>query len=96
VSLPVSSWLALVVLLWVGTIPFAALGVAFGYLLDGETAQIATMIVYFVMAILGGFWAPIDQFRPACGRWGRRCRPSGTATSAGAWWTGTPRTCGTP
>lgn len=71
VSLPVGNWLALVAVLWIGTIPFAALGVAFGYLLDGETAQIATMIVYFVLAILGGFWAPIDQFPAGLRRVGK-------------------------
>lgn len=62
VSLPPATWLGTVLLLWVCTVPFALLGVAIGYLVDGETAQMATMVVYLLLAVLGGIWVPIDQF----------------------------------
>jgi ABC-2 type transport system permease protein len=62
VSLPVDHWLLILALMIVGTFPFAALGTAIGYLVDGETAQLVTMISYLGLAILGGFWFPVDNF----------------------------------
>ena len=62
VSLPVGHWLMILAFMIVGTFPFAALGTAIGYLVDGETAQLATMISYLALAILGGFWFPVDNF----------------------------------
>jgi ABC-2 type transport system permease protein len=62
VSLPPGHWLLILALMVVGTFPFAALGTAIGYLVDGETAQLATMISYLGLAILGGFWFPVDNF----------------------------------
>jgi ABC-2 type transport system permease protein len=61
VSLPAGRWLLVLALLWLGTLPFAALGVAIGYLVDGETAQVVTIISYVALAVLGGFWFPVDQ-----------------------------------
>lgn len=62
VSLPPGHWLLIVAFLWLGTLPFAALGAAIGYLVDGETAQLVTMISYLTLAIMGGFWFPVDNF----------------------------------
>jgi ABC-2 type transport system permease protein len=62
VSLPLGHWLLILVSMIVGTFPFAALGTAIGYLVDGETAQLATMVSYLVLAIMGGFWFPVDNF----------------------------------
>ena len=62
VSLPVGHWALILAFLWLGTVPFAALGVAIGYLVDGETAQLAIMISYLTLAIMGGFWFPVDNF----------------------------------
>jgi ABC-2 type transport system permease protein len=62
VSLPPAHWLGILGLMIVGTFPFAALGATIGYLVDGETAQLVTMISYLALAILGGFWFPVDNF----------------------------------
>lgn len=35
----------MVLLLWVGTLPFAAFGIPVGYLLDPDTAQPVTVVV---------------------------------------------------
>ncbi|PZG32530.1 hypothetical protein C1I98_29290 [Spongiactinospora gelatinilytica] len=59
VRLPMLTWVALVPLIWVGVLPFAALGVAFGYSLQGPAANIAMMVVYFGLSILGGLWLPV-------------------------------------
>jgi ABC-2 type transport system permease protein len=59
VRLPAGTWPLLVVLLWAGVLPFAALGVAFGYALQGQAANLAMMIVYFGLSVLGGLWVPV-------------------------------------
>lgn len=60
VELGLATWLELVPVLVLGSIPFAALAVALGYFLRPENAQPVTMLLYFVMAILGGLFAPIS------------------------------------
>jgi ABC-2 type transport system permease protein len=67
VSLDVPRAIALVLLLAVGSLPFAALGVLIGYLFDGDSAQGATMAALFGLAILGGLWAPVATFPTALG-----------------------------
>ncbi|NAS20264.1 ABC transporter permease [Herbidospora sp. NEAU-GS84] len=61
VRLPAATWLALPLLIWAGVVPFAALGVAFGYSLKGQSATIAMMVAYFVLAVLGGLWLPVSR-----------------------------------
>ncbi len=58
VSLGAGSWIEMVGLLWVGALPFAALGILLGFLFDVDSAQAGTMITYFALAILGGLWWP--------------------------------------
>lgn len=48
--------LALVLL--AGAIPFCALGLVIGLLLDGQTAQVAQMITLITLAFLGGIFIP--------------------------------------
>lgn len=60
VRLPVGEWLALVLLLWLGVVPFAALGLIIGSVLAGDTAQSVAMISMFGLAILGGLWFPVE------------------------------------
>jgi ABC-2 type transport system permease protein len=62
VKLSVAQWALLVVMLWVGAIPFAVLGVAIGYLAKGQAAQGLTVGLYFAIAILGGLWWPTELF----------------------------------
>jgi ABC-2 type transport system permease protein len=62
VDLPLDRWLALVVVLWLGTIPFALLGLAVGYSLPPQIAQPATFITFFTLSILGGLLVPVEVF----------------------------------
>lgn len=52
----------MVAVLALGSIPFAALGLVIGYLLDAESAQGGMVLAYFSLAILGGLFAPTDAF----------------------------------
>ncbi|NUT41825.1 MAG: ABC transporter permease [Thermoactinospora sp.] len=60
VRLPAATWPALVLLIWVGVIPFAMLGIAFGYSMRGQSASLAMMGVYFLLSVLGGLWLPVE------------------------------------
>ncbi|NEB79247.1 ABC transporter permease [Streptomyces sp. SID14478] len=55
-------WLALTAAIWAGSLCFAALGVAIGYLASGDAVRPITMIVYFGLSILGGLWMPTTTF----------------------------------
>ncbi|WP_061292872.1 ABC transporter permease [Herbidospora cretacea] len=61
VRLPAGTWLVLPLLIWIGVAPFAALGVAFGYSFRGQSANIVTMVVFFLLAVLGGLWLPVSR-----------------------------------
>ncbi|TMR24242.1 ABC transporter permease [Nonomuraea turkmeniaca] len=103
VRLPLWAWPALVALIWLGVMPFAALGVAFGYTLKGQAANLAMMGVYFVLSVLGGLWLPLQampegmralaEYSPAyqAGSLGWRVLegqwPSGTGVGLLAAWT---------
>jgi ABC-2 type transport system permease protein len=53
-------WPALVLVLCVGCLPFAAIGLVIGSLVEAETAQGLTMVAYLAMAALGGIWMPVS------------------------------------
>ncbi|WP_327270573.1 ABC transporter permease [Streptomyces sp. NBC_01218] len=55
-------WLALTGVVWAGSLVFAALGVAIGYLAHGDAVRPITMIIYFGLSILGGLWMPTTTF----------------------------------
>ncbi|MEV0257379.1 ABC transporter permease [Streptomyces sp. NPDC050732] len=55
-------WLALTGAIWAGSLCFAALGVAIGYLASGDAVRPITMIVYFGLSLLGGLWMPVTTF----------------------------------
>ncbi len=55
-------WLALTGSIWAGSLVFAALGVAIGYLATGDTVRPLSMLVYFGLSILGGLWMPTGNF----------------------------------
>ncbi|MEU3754416.1 ABC transporter permease [Streptomyces olivoreticuli] len=55
-------WFALTGAIWAGSIVFAALGVAVGYLATGDAVRPITMIIYFGLSILGGLWMPTSTF----------------------------------
>jgi len=62
VRLPMSHWVAVVLLLWLGTAPFALLGLGLGYLVSVQVAQPVTMLLNLGMSILGGLWFPTALF----------------------------------
>lgn len=55
-------WFALTGAIWAGSLVFAALGVAIGYLATGDAVRPITMIIYFVLSILGGLWMPTTVY----------------------------------
>ncbi|MEV7522416.1 ABC transporter permease [Streptomyces sp. NPDC091371] len=55
-------WFALTGAIWAGSLVFAALGVALGYLVSGDSVRPLTMLVYFGLSILGGLWMPTANF----------------------------------
>jgi ABC-2 type transport system permease protein len=59
VGLPTA--LATIAVLALGSIPFAALGLLIGYVLDVESAQGGMVLSYFTLAILGGLFTPLPM-----------------------------------
>jgi ABC-2 type transport system permease protein len=62
VRLDAWQWLALTGAIWAGSLVFAALGVAIGYLATGDAVRPITMITYFGLSMLGGLWMPSTTF----------------------------------
>ncbi|MFD5470094.1 ABC transporter permease [Streptomyces sp. NPDC127105] len=62
VRLEAWQWLALTGAIWAGSLVFAALGVAIGYLASGDAVRPITMIIYFGLSMLGGLWMPSTAF----------------------------------
>jgi ABC-2 type transport system ATP-binding protein len=65
VRLEAWQWAAGLGLVWAGTLPFVALGIAIGLLTNSTTAYAVTTALYFALAALGGLWVPPAQFPPA-------------------------------
>ncbi|MEV7541813.1 ABC transporter permease [Streptomyces sp. NPDC089915] len=55
-------WLALTGAIWAGSLVFAALGVAIGYLAGADNVRPLSMLFYFGLSILGGLWMPTAAF----------------------------------
>ncbi|KAA9378304.1 ABC transporter permease [Microbispora cellulosiformans] len=62
VTLPPQRWLAIIVLLWAGTVPFSLLGLGNGYRLSGQTAAVANVATMLTLSIVGGLWIPAETF----------------------------------
>lgn len=62
VSLPVTTWLGLVGIIWVASLPFVGLGILIGYTFRDEVAQGVSMVTLFVLSIGGGLWMPVTLF----------------------------------
>lgn len=58
VHLAAWQWVADLGLLWVGTLPFVALGLAIGSLVNSTVAFAASTGLWFALAALGGLWVP--------------------------------------
>lgn len=52
-------WIAIGVVIWLGSMAFTALAIAIGYRFMPDTVQPITMFVYLGMSILGGLWFPV-------------------------------------
>lgn len=61
VSLDAGHWIALLVLLWLGVVPVAILGLVVGYATGADAAFGVIYGLYTVMAALGGLWMPISM-----------------------------------
>ncbi len=59
VSLPLWQWVVTAMIIWLGSMIFAALAVAIGYRFAPDQAQPITMLIYFAFTILGGIWFPL-------------------------------------
>lgn len=62
VTMPGGQWVALVAASWLGSLPFAALGVLIGSAASVDTAQPLVTGVMFFLAILGGIFIPLQVF----------------------------------
>ena len=62
VRLEAGQWVALGVLLWIGSIPLAVLGIAIGHALGAESAFGMLYGLSVVLSALGGLWMPISMF----------------------------------
>lgn len=62
VTLSVGEWLLVLFVMWLGTIPFALLGLAFGYALKPNLAQPASFLTFFSLSVLGGLLVPAAAF----------------------------------
>ena len=61
VSLPLGRWVEMTALIIVGLLPFAAMGVAAGHVLDVDSVGPATGVSLAIFAFLGGTWFPITS-----------------------------------
>lgn len=62
VTLSVGEWLLVLLVMWLGTIPFALLGLALGYALKPNLAQPASFLSFFSLSVLGGLLVPAAAF----------------------------------
>jgi len=65
VRLSPGQWIGIVALMWVATLPFAALGTLIGSLVGADAAQPVTLACYFSLSIIGGLWMPVSQLPSA-------------------------------
>ncbi len=59
VTLSIRKWVEIFGWLWIGSVPFSALGVLIG--LAGNAAQILGTLVYLTLSFLGGLWTPVQM-----------------------------------
>lgn len=62
IELSAGRWVLIVIVLWLGTIPFAMLGLAMGYALPPNIANSASFLTFFTLSVLGGLLIPVDVF----------------------------------
>jgi ABC-2 type transport system permease protein len=62
VRLAAWQWVALPVVLWLGTLPFTLLGIGNGYRLSSQTTGVVNMACMVGLSVLGGLWFPVQAF----------------------------------
>ncbi|MEU7608638.1 ABC transporter permease [Micromonospora sp. NPDC049204] len=65
VHLDAARWTALLLLLWAGSVPFALLGLAIGYGLAPQLAQVVNFLAFLGLSVLGGLLLPVTYFPAA-------------------------------
>jgi ABC-2 type transport system permease protein len=65
VSLPASSWLTLLVVDVLGVLPFCAIGLFIGTLVNGSGAPAVINLIYLPMSFLSGLWMPLTALPSA-------------------------------
>jgi ABC-2 type transport system permease protein len=64
VRLAPAVWLELIVALVLGSIPFAALGLAIGFVAGPNSAPAIVNVIYLPLSFLSGLWIPIEALPP--------------------------------
>ncbi|MEU0132571.1 ABC transporter permease [Streptomyces sp. NPDC006296] len=62
VRLALWQWGALVLLLWIGALPFTLLGIGNGYRLTAQGTGVVNVAALMAFAVVGGLWFPLDVF----------------------------------
>jgi ABC-2 type transport system permease protein len=58
VRLSPGQWLGIVGAVWLGTVAFAALGIAIGFAISSEASYVVSYGLYMAMSAIGGLWMP--------------------------------------
>jgi ABC-2 type transport system permease protein len=61
VRLSASTWVLIAVGSWLGSLPFAALGLIIGYIAKPDSVQQVSGLLYMLLATFGGIWVPVEQ-----------------------------------
>ncbi|MFE0171872.1 ABC transporter permease [Streptomyces sp. NPDC059002] len=62
VQLGAGQWTALLLLLWLGALPFTLLGIGNGYRLTAQTTGVVNVACNLGLAVIGGLWFPVSEF----------------------------------
>lgn len=71
VHLSVQTWVEMLALMCVGTLPLALLGVVIGFLIGSDAAYGVVMILYFAFGAMGGLWMPLAMLPDVMQRIGK-------------------------
>jgi ABC-2 type transport system permease protein len=61
VRLSAGTWALVFLGSWLSALPFAALGLIIGYVARPESMQQVSGLLFFLLALFGGLWLPVDQ-----------------------------------
>ncbi|MEV8373340.1 ABC transporter permease [Kribbella sp. NPDC056861] len=61
VHLTAGQWISVVLVSWLGALPFAAIGLVIGYVAKPDSVQPITGLSTMLIAAFGGLWLPVDS-----------------------------------